>query len=73
MERIVMKFGGAALASTEHIQDVAKKVIAEKDSGFDIVVVTTAMSGTSKELAKMACNLSDNASKRELDALLSTS
>ncbi|MEQ6354603.1 aspartate kinase [Lysinibacillus sp. M3] len=73
MERIVMKFGGAALASTEHIQDVAKKVIAEKESGFDIVVVTTAMRGTSKELAKMACNLSDNASKRELDALLSTS
>lgn len=73
MERIVMKFGGAALASTEHIQDVAKKVIAEKESGFDIVVVTTAIRGTSKELAKMACNLSDNASKRELDALLSTS
>lgn len=73
MERIVMKFGGAALASTEHIQEVAKKVIAEKESGFDIVVVTTAMRGTSKEIAKMACNLSDNASKRELDALLSTS
>ena len=73
MERIVMKFGGAALASTEHIQDVAKKVIAEKESGFDIVVVTTAMRGTSKELAKMACNLLDKASKRELDTLLSTS
>lgn len=73
MERIVMKFGGAALASTEHIQEVAKKVIAEKESGFDIVVVTTAMRGTSKEIAKMACNLSDNVSKRELDALLSTS
>jgi len=73
MERIVMKFGGAALASTEHIQEVAKKVIAEKESGFDIVVVTTAMRGTSKEIAKMVCNLSDNASKRELDALLSTS
>jgi len=73
MERIVMKFGGAAIASTEHIQDVAKKVIAEKKCGFDIVVVTTAMRGTSKELAKMARNLSDNASKRELDALLSTS
>ncbi|MGE8034705.1 aspartate kinase [Lysinibacillus sp. NPDC093692] len=73
MERIVMKFGGAALASSEHIQDVAKKVIAQKESGFDIVVVTTGMRGTSKELAKMACNLSDNASKRELDVLLSTS
>jgi len=73
MARIVMKFGGATLTSTEHIQDVAKKVIAEKEKGFEIVVVTTAMRGMSKELAKMARDLSDNASKRELDALLSTS
>ncbi|MGE7946738.1 aspartate kinase [Lysinibacillus sp. NPDC093688] len=72
MARIVMKFGGATLTSTEHIQDVAKKVIAEKEKGFEIVVVTTAMRGMAKELAKMARDLSDNASKRELDALLST-
>ncbi|MGE7688122.1 aspartate kinase [Lysinibacillus sp. NPDC097214] len=73
MARVVMKFGSATLTSTEHIQDVAKKVIAEKEKGFEIVVVTTAMRGMSKELAKMARHLSDNAPKRELDALLSTS
>ncbi|MGE7999819.1 aspartate kinase [Lysinibacillus sp. NPDC093190] len=73
MARIVMKFGGATLASTEHIQNVAKKAIAEKERGFDVVVVTTAMRGMAKELAKMARDLSDNASKRELDALFSTS
>ncbi|MFB7158477.1 aspartate kinase [Lysinibacillus sp. NPDC056232] len=73
MARIVMKFGGATLTSTKHIQDVAKKVIAEKERGTEIVVVTAAMRGMSKELGKMARDLSDNASKRELDALLSTS
>ncbi|MFJ7914826.1 MULTISPECIES: aspartate kinase [unclassified Lysinibacillus] len=73
MARVVMKFGGAAFASTEHIQNVAKKAIAEKERGFDVVVVTTAMRGMAKELAKMARDLSDNASKRELDALFSTS
>ncbi|MGE7674060.1 aspartate kinase [Lysinibacillus sp. NPDC094403] len=73
MARIVMKFGGATLVSTEHIQNVAKKAIAEKQRGFDVVVVTTAMRDMAKELAKMARDLSDNASKRELDALFSTS
>ncbi|MGE7927920.1 aspartate kinase [Lysinibacillus xylanilyticus] len=71
MARIVMKFGGAALASTEHIRNVAKKAIAEKERGFEVVVVTTSMRGMAKELAKMARDLSDNASKRELDALYS--
>lgn len=73
MARIVMKFGSTTLASTVHIQNVAKKAIAEKERGFDVVVVTTAKRDMAKELAKMARNLSDNASKRELDALFSTS
>jgi len=73
MARIVMKFGSATLASTVHIQNAAKKAIAEKERGFDVVVVTTAMRGMAKELAKMARELSGNAYKRELDALFSTS
>ncbi|MDM5249659.1 MULTISPECIES: aspartate kinase [unclassified Lysinibacillus] len=73
MARIVMKFGSAALASTEHIQNVAKRALAERERGYDVVVVTAAMANMTKELAKMARDLSDNASKRELDVLLSTS
>lgn len=30
MARIVLKFGGPAIASTDRIQEVAKKAIAEK-------------------------------------------
>lgn len=73
MARIVLKFGGPAIASTDCIREVAKKAIAEKKRGLDVVVVTAAMGHTTKELAKMAHDLSDDASKRELDVLFSTS
>ena len=73
MGSIVLKFGGPATASTERIQEVAKKVIAEKERGFDVVVVTAAMGRTTKDLTRMARALSDDVSKRELDVLLSTS
>ncbi|MEG0260900.1 MAG: aspartate kinase [Lysinibacillus sp.] len=73
MSSIVMKFGGPAVATTERIQQVVKKVIAEKERGHHIIVVTAAMGRTAKDLARMARDLSDDASKRELDVLLSTS
>lgn len=73
MGSIVLKFGGPATASTERIKEVAKKVIAEKERGFDVVVVTAAMGRTTKDLTRMARELSDEVSKRELDVLLSTS
>lgn len=73
MGSIVLKFGGPAIASTERMQEVAKKVMAEKERGFDVVVVTAAMGRTTKDLTSMAKELSDDVSKRELDVLLSTS
>lgn len=67
-----MKFGGAALGSTEQIQEAARKAIAEKDKGFDVVVVVAAMGLTLKEMKMMVHQLTDDVSKRELDAVLST-
>ncbi|MCS1391172.1 aspartate kinase [Lysinibacillus boronitolerans] len=72
MAKIVMKFGGAALGSTEQIQEAARKAIAEKDKGFDVVVVVAAMGHTVKEMKMMVHQLTDDVSKRELDAVLST-
>ncbi|MEQ6855439.1 aspartate kinase [Lysinibacillus capsici] len=72
MAKIVMKFGGAALASTEQIQEAARKAIAEKDKGLDVVVVVAAMGHTAKEMKMMVHQLTDEVSKRELDAVLST-
>ncbi len=73
MANIVLKFGGPAIASTERIQEVAKIAMAKKERGYDVVVVTAAMGRTAKDLTKMVRALSDDASKREMDVLLSTS
>ncbi|WP_333879490.1 aspartate kinase [Lysinibacillus capsici] len=72
MAKVVMKFGGAALASSEQIQEAARKAIAEKDKGLDVVVVVAAMGHTAKEMKMMVHQLTDDVSKRELDAVLST-
>ncbi len=72
MAKIVMKFGGAALASTEQIQEAARKAIAEKDRGFDVVVVVAAMGHTTKDVQTMVHQLTDEVPKRELAAVVST-
>ncbi|KPN95503.1 aspartate kinase [Lysinibacillus sp. ZYM-1] len=72
MTRIVMKFGGVALASTEQIQEAARKAIAEKDRGFDVVVVVAAMRQTVQDVKMNVHNLTDDISKRELDAVVSS-
>lgn len=72
MAKVVMKFGGVALASSEQIQEAARKAIAEKDKGLDVVVVVAAMGHTAKEMKMMVHQLTDDVSKRELDAVLST-
>ncbi|MFL1996506.1 aspartate kinase [Lysinibacillus irui] len=72
MARIVMKFGGATIASTGHIQEMARKAIAEKDKGFDVVVVVAAMGKTAKDVKMMVKRFTDDVSKRELAAVMST-
>lgn len=72
MSRIVMKFGGAALASPEQIQEAVQKAIAERDRGFDVVVVVAAMRQTIKDVKMSVLHFTDDVSKRELDAVVSS-
>lgn len=72
MSRIVMKFGGAALASPEQIQEAARKAIAERDRGFDVVVVVGAMRQTIQDVKMSVIHFTDDVSKRELDAAVSS-
>ncbi|MGN1124663.1 MAG: aspartate kinase [Candidatus Gastranaerophilaceae bacterium] len=69
---IVQKFGGTSVADTDKIKNVAKSVIREKKLGNDVVVVVSAMGHTTDYLMKMAKEISDVPSSRELDMLLST-
>ena len=69
---IVQKFGGTSVADTDKIKNVAKAVIREKSLGNDVVVVVSAMGHTTDKLVKLAKEISDKPSEREMDMLLST-
>lgn len=71
-EIIVQKFGGTSLADVDKIKKVANAIIREKELGNDVVVVVSAMGHTTDYLVKMAKDISENPSGREMDMLLST-
>lgn len=68
---LVQKYGGSSLASLERVREVAQKIVATKERGYDLVVVVSAMGKTTDELLEMAKELAPNPSRRELDMLLS--
>lgn len=69
---VVQKFGGTSVADTQKIKKVADAVIREKKLGNDVVVVVSAMGHTTDYLVKMAKEISEQPSAREMDMLLST-
>lgn len=69
---IVQKFGGTSVADTDKIKNVASAVIREKNNGNDVIVVVSAMGHTTDYLVKMAKEISQNPSSREMDMLLAT-
>ncbi len=69
---VVQKYGGTSVGSVERIKEVAKRVAKRKESGDDIVVVVSAMSGETNKLLKLAGEFSQNPKKREMDLLLSS-
>ena len=71
MSIIVQKYGGSSVADLEKIRRVARKIIARKRQGHDLVVVVSAMGDTTDELLDMARQLAPEPSRRELDMLLS--
>ena len=54
MPRIVQKFGGTSVANIEAVRSMAKKVKAEVKHGNEVVVVVSAMAGTTNELVSWA-------------------
>lgn len=69
---IVQKFGGTSVADPEKIKNVASAVIKERNNGNDVIVVVSAMGHTTDYLVKMANEISENPSSREMDMLLAT-
>jgi aspartate kinase len=72
MALIVQKYGGTSVGSAERIGNVADKVIGWRNRGNDVVVVVSAMSGDTDRLVKLAREITEQPSPRELDVLLAT-
>ncbi|MBY0124013.1 aspartate kinase [Bacillus sp. S/N-304-OC-R1] len=72
MGLIVQKFGGTSVANVDKIQNVASRVIEEKNRGNDVIVVVSAMGKSTDELVGLAKEISTSPSKREMDMLLTT-
>jgi aspartate kinase len=70
MSIVVQKFGGSSVAEVEKIRQVALKVKARRDEGFELVVVVSAMGDTTDELLALAKKISPDPPRRELDMLL---
>lgn len=71
MSLIVQKFGGSSVANAERVFHVAKIITDTYKSGNDVIVVVSAQGDTTDDLIKKANEINPDASKRELDMLLS--
>ena len=72
MALVVCKFGGTSVASPERIRNVAKRLVARKQGGDQVVAVVSAMGKTTDELLGLAAAVNPNPPTREMDRLLST-
>ena len=74
MSLVVQKFGGTSVASVDHIEKVARKILASRDRGNKVAVVVSAMGDQTDRLDSLAkeVDFSGEGSKREIDVLLSS-
>lgn len=69
----VHKYGGTSVGTAEKIQNVAKKLVSEKkQTGYDLIVVVSAMSGETNRMTDLAKQMQMVPSARQMDVLLST-
>jgi len=69
---IVQKYGGSSVATPERIKNVADRIIKTRQSGKSVVVVVSAMGGTTDKLIGLAHQVNLNPPRREMDMLLAT-
>jgi aspartate kinase len=72
MPTIVQKFGGTSVSDAARIRRAAQRVADARASGFDVVVVASAMGSTTDDLIALADQVSASPDRRELDMLMAT-
>ena len=69
---VVQKFGGSSVADAERVFNVARVVTDKYSEGNDVIVVVSAQGDTTDELIEKAREINPDASRREMDMLLSS-
>ncbi len=72
MGLIVQKFGGTSVADADRIRNVARIITDTYRKGNQVVAVLSAQGDTTDDLIAKAAEINPDASKREMDMLLST-
>jgi aspartate kinase len=72
MARIVQKFGGTSVGDVGRIKNAALKVKREVDAGNQVVVVVSAMAGTTNQLVEWTRAVSTLHDTREYDAVVAS-
>src|SRR6188508_370538 len=68
---VVMKFGGTSVAGTEELKRAARRIVAARDRGKQVVAVLSARGKTTDRLLEAAREISPRPDPREMDMLLS--
>ena len=72
MSLIVQKYGGSSVADADKMKNVARRAIAAREKGNQVVVVISAMGDTTDDLIELAHQITSHPDEREMDVLLST-
>src|SRR2546423_5529862 len=72
MPLIVQKYGGTSVGTSERIRNVARRLVETQREGCRVVTVVSAMAGVTDDLIKLAHEMSEQPTERELDILLAT-
>ena len=72
MKIVVLKFGGTSVGSLDRIKKVAKIIATYKRKKLNVIIVSSAMSGTTNDLINKSKQISNNFDKAEYDILLAS-
>ncbi len=72
MKIVVLKFGGTSVGTIERIKKVSEIVKNYVKKKYSVIVVSSAMSGSTNELIKKSKKISNNFSDAEYDVLVSS-
>ena len=72
MKTVVLKFGGTSVGGLDRIKKVARIIATYQKKKFKIIVVSSAMSGTTNDLINKSKKISNNFDRAEYDCLLAS-